>query len=198
MQFSSLITLFATSLTLTSAFPLAARVETTDLIFHGADSAQYPLTVPLDGSAVKTNNGLSVSYISSDGYDVQKYCTITAVDYTPALVRGEGNIWSVGPPQTITEISCARFVPRQAAPTTISMDLIGAANANYTITVPLGGGPVTTNNDLSISQVFSDWANVPSCTFDTVDYKPAFVQIAPGLWNLGPPQTVRSVTCPAA
>lgn len=107
----------------------------------------------------------------------------------------------------------------------ISIELDGAADAKYFISVPLGGGPVYTSmyylpslilrsslppcdqsysllpqnslkptqvrtntnnllpidNALSISQVRSTY-NIPNCKFDTVDYTPAFVQIASGVW----------------
>ncbi|TGO36841.1 hypothetical protein BHYA_0113g00140 [Botrytis hyacinthi] len=193
MYFTTIATLI-TSLALTSALPLSPPLNTASLTFHGAAGAQYTLSVPLDGSTTSTNNVLSVSSISTDGFDVQKNCKIHAVDYTPALVQGPPNTWQVGPPQTIIDISCTSGGSPSGQ--VISIELDGAADAKYFISVPLGGGPVYTNNALSISQVRSTY-NIPNCKFDTVDYPPAFVQIASGVWNMGPPQTVRSVSCPA-
>ncbi|TGO62348.1 hypothetical protein BCON_0020g00210 [Botryotinia convoluta] len=193
MYFTTIATLIA-SLTLTSALPLSPPLNTASLTFHGAAGAQYTLSVPLDGSTTSTNNVLSISSISTDGFDVQKNCKIHAVDYTPTLVQGPPNTWQVGPPQTIIDISCTSG--GSSSGQVISIELDGAADAKYFISVPLGGGPVYTNNALSISQVRSTY-NIPNCKFDTVDYPPAFVQIASGVWNMGPPQTVRSVSCPA-
>ncbi|KAF7950013.1 hypothetical protein EAE96_007317 [Botrytis aclada] len=193
MYFTTIATLL-TSLALTSALPLSPPLNTASLTFHGAAGAQYTLSVPLDGSTTSTNNVLSISSISSDGFDVQKNCKIHAVDYTPALVQGPPNTWQVGPPQTIIDVSCTSGGSPSGQ--VISIELDGAADAKYFISVPLGGGPVYTNNALSISQVRSTY-NIPNCKFDTVDYAPAFVQIASGVWNMGPPQTVRSVSCPA-
>ncbi|KAG4027213.1 hypothetical protein MFRU_032g00790 [Monilinia fructicola] len=195
MQFTTLISLF-TSLTLINSLPLSPPLNTASLTFHGAAGAQYTLNVPLDGTTTPTNNVLSISSISTSGYDVQQNCKIHAVDYTPALVEGPENTWAVGPPQTILDISCTSG-STPPGPTYISIELDGAADAKYFVSVPLGGGPVNTNNVLSISQVRSTYPNIPSCTFDTVDVPPAFVQIAAGVWNLGPPQTVRSISCPA-
>ncbi|ATZ56211.1 hypothetical protein BCIN_13g00600 [Botrytis cinerea B05.10] len=193
MYFTTIATLVA-SLALTSALPLSPPLNTASLTFHGAAGAQYTLSVPLDGSTTSTNNALSISSISTDGFDVQNNCRIHAVDYTPALVQGPPNTWQVGPPQTIIDISCTSGGSPSGQ--VISIELDGAADAKYFISVPLGGGPVYTNNALSISQVRSTY-NIPNCKFDTVDYTPAFVQIASGVWNMGPPQTVRSVSCPA-
>ncbi|TGO62269.1 hypothetical protein BOTNAR_0116g00060 [Botryotinia narcissicola] len=193
MYFTTIATLIA-SLALTSALPLSPPLNTASLTFHGAAGAQYTLSVPLDGSTTSTNNVLSISSISTDGFDVQKNCRIHAVDYTPALVQGPPNTWQVGPPQTIIDISCTSG--GSSSGQVISIELDGAADAKYFVSVPLGGGPVYTNNALSISQVRSTY-NIPNCKFDTVDYPPAFVQIASGVWNMGPPQTVRSVSCPA-
>ncbi|CCD54673.1 hypothetical protein BofuT4_P127210.1 [Botrytis cinerea T4] len=193
MYFTTIATLVA-SLALTSALPLSPPLNTASLTFHGAAGAQYTLSVPLDGSTTSTNNALSISSISTDGFDVQNNCRIHAVDYTPALVQGPPNTWQVGPPQTIIDISCTSGGSPSGQ--VISIELDGAADAKYFISVPLGGGPVYTNNALSISQVRSTY-NIPNCKFDTVDYTPVFVQIASGVWNMGPPQTVRSVSCPA-
>ncbi|RAL60540.1 hypothetical protein DID88_009736 [Monilinia fructigena] len=197
MQFTTLITLFTslTSLTLTNALPLSPPLNTAPITFHGAAGAQYTLNVPLDGITTPTNNVLSISSISTSGFDVQQNCKIHTVDYTPALVEGPENTWVVGPPQTILDISCTSGSTPPVRHISV-FELDGAADAKYFVSVPLGGGPVNTNNVLSISQVRSTYPNIPSCTFDTVDVEPAFVQIAAGVWNLGPPQTVRSISCP--
>ncbi|APA14993.1 predicted protein [Sclerotinia sclerotiorum 1980 UF-70] len=195
MQFSTLLTLI-TSLALTNALPLSPPLNTESLTFHGAAGAQYTLSVPLDGSVTRTYNALSISSISTSGFDVKQNCRIHAVDYTPALVEGPDNTWVIGPPQTIIDISCTSGGSTPSG-TVINIELDGAADAKYFISVPLGGGPVYTNNPLSISQVRSTYPNIPACAFDTVDIKPAFVQIATGVWNMGPPQTVRSVSCSA-
>lgn len=65
------------------------------------------------------------------------------MDYTPALAEGPDNTWAVGPPQTIIDISCTGG----GAPWTghvISIEMDGAADAKYFLSVPLGGGPVAT------------------------------------------------------
>ena len=196
MQYSTLVAIF-TSLSLTNALPLSSRANTVTLTFNGAAGAHYPLDVPLDGTVTRTNNALSISSITTSGFNVQNNCKIHAVDVTPALVEGPANTWVVGPPQTIIDISCTEGAAPPRAANDITIELIGAADAKYPINVPLGGGPVATNNALSISQVRSSYGNIPACTFTTVDHPPALVLIAPGLWNLGPPQTVNSVSCPA-
>lgn len=84
MQFSTLITLAA--LSLTNALPLSPPLNTASLTFNGAAGAQYTISVPLDGTVTKTNNALSISSISTSGFDVGKNCKIHAVDVTPALV----------------------------------------------------------------------------------------------------------------
>jgi len=71
----------------------------------------------------------------------------------------------------------------------------GAAGANYKANVPLDGSVYTTNNALSISTIDAS-INVPAqCTLHTVDYTPALVLTSPGHWNVGPPQTVISISC---
>jgi len=94
----------------------------------------------------------------------------------------------------------------------VSVTLIGAAGAQYSIIVPLNNIPVSTSkcqphsnshsyltkysdNALSISQVSSSFDIKDQCTLETVDYPPALVEISPGLWNVGPPQTVTSIAC---
>ena len=71
----------------------------------------------------------------------------------------------------------------------------GAAGANYKANVPLDGSVYTTGNALSISTIDAP-IDVPAlCKLHTVDYTPALVQTSPGHWNVGPPQTVISITC---
>ncbi|KAI9641523.1 hypothetical protein NHQ30_010335 [Ciborinia camelliae] len=195
MQFSTLLAL-STSLALTHALPYSPPLETALLTFHGATpDAQYTLSVPLDGSVTTTHNALSISSISTSGFDVQQNCHIHAVDSTPTLVEGPVNTWVVGPPQTIVDVACTRAADKRGADglTVVNIELDGAAggagDAKYFVNVPLGGGPVVT--------IRSTYPNIPACTFETVDSPPALVLIAPGVWNLGPPQTVKSVMCPA-
>jgi hypothetical protein len=72
----------------------------------------------------------------------------------------------------------------------------GAAGAQYTITVPLDGSPVNTNNALSISTVSSSTINVAAnCLLHTVDFTPALVLISSNTWAVGPPQTVINISC---
>ncbi|EHK98204.1 hypothetical protein GLAREA_03485 [Glarea lozoyensis ATCC 20868] len=72
----------------------------------------------------------------------------------------------------------------------------GAANAQYTLSVPLDGSETFTHNALSISSLTSTDINVPAqCTLKTVDYTPALVEGPARTWVVGPPQTVISITC---
>ncbi|KAM3070149.1 hypothetical protein ACMFMG_003816 [Clarireedia jacksonii] len=198
MQFSKLISLPA-FLALTQAAPLTERTNSITLAFNGAADASYTLNIPLDGSKVTTNNALSISTLtltSPASFDVAAYCSFHTVDFPPALVEGPTNTWAVGPPQTIIDVSC-RDSATPPPPSSITIELDGAADAKYFLTVPLGGGAVATNNVLSISQVrTSDSYDLTRCTFSTVDFPPALVLIAPGVWNVGPPQTVNTVACP--
>ncbi|PQE32272.1 NRPS-like enzyme protein [Rutstroemia sp. NJR-2017a WRK4] len=198
MQFSKLISL-STYLALTLAAPLTERTNSITLAFNGAAGASYTLSIPLDGSKVKTNNALSISTLtltSPASFDVAAHCTFHTVDYPPALVQGPTNTWAVGPPQTVIDVSCTDS-SSPPPPSSITIELDGAADAKYFLTVPLGGGAITTNNALSISQVRTTASyDLTRCTFVTVDYPPALVSIAPGVWNVGPPQTVKTVACP--
>jgi len=72
---------------------------------------------------------------------------------------------------------------------------IGAAGANYTVNVKLDGSNITTNNRLSISTISSSIDIPYLCTLQTVDYIPAFVERYPGVWAIGPPQTILSIAC---
>lgn len=142
MQFSTLLAL--TSLTLTSAMPLSPPLQVASLTFYGAADAQYTASVPLDGSVTKTDNPLSISSISTSGFDVKANCKIHAVDYTPALVEGPDNTWVVGPPQTILDVSCTNGGGDGGQGQWISIELDGAADAKYFLSVQVGGGPVIT------------------------------------------------------
>jgi len=195
MQFSQILSLSA-FLALTSALPTIKRggSDIITVVFNGAAGAFYSLNVPLDGSVTPTNNVLSISTITST-YDIADLCTLVTVDYPPALVEGPAGTWAVGPPQTVKSISCVKG--GNPAPTYITIEFDGAADASYSLSVPLNGAYTPTNNVLSISAVKSTYANIPSCTFDTVDYPPALVEGPTGTWVVGPPQTVKGVSCPA-
>ncbi|KAG4412157.1 hypothetical protein IFR04_014705 [Cadophora malorum] len=72
----------------------------------------------------------------------------------------------------------------------------GAADASYTVSVPLDGTLTNTGNVLSISSVSSYGVNVATeCTLHTVDYPPALVEGPANTWVVGPPQTVNSISC---
>ncbi|KAE8441560.1 hypothetical protein EG329_004679 [Mollisiaceae sp. DMI_Dod_QoI] len=174
--------------------PLASRTNSGVIVFHGAAGAQYSLTVPLDGSIQLTNNALSISSVSSDTINVQNQCTLKTVDYPPALVEGPTNTWVVGPPQTVTSISCTGSSPPPPPPNSISIEFDGAdptLGAKYTLIVPLDGSDVATNNALSISTLVSTFAALPSnCNFAYVDHPAALVLIKANTWAVGPPQTI--------
>ncbi|KAH7314303.1 hypothetical protein BKA65DRAFT_411514 [Rhexocercosporidium sp. MPI-PUGE-AT-0058] len=91
----------------------------------------------------------------------------------------------------------------QAAPLqsrTSYADIIfhGAADAAYSLSVPLDGSLTYTYNALSISSVSSTGVNVATqCTLHTVDYPPALVEGPANTWVVGPPQTVISISCSA-
>ena len=54
------------------------------------------------------------------------------------------------------------------------------------------------DNALSISTLVSTYADLPTkCHFDYVDFQAALVLIRPNTWAVGPPQTIRSVSCRA-
>lgn len=147
MMFSSVISL-ATCLALIQAAPLTARTGSGVIVFHGAADAQYTLTVPLDGTDTPTKNALSISSVSSDTINVKDQCILKTVDYPPALVEGPKNTWVVGPPQTVTSISCTGGSPPPPPPSSITIEFDGAdpsQGAKYTLTVPLDGKPVTTS-----------------------------------------------------
>ncbi|KAH9210064.1 hypothetical protein DL95DRAFT_343651 [Leptodontidium sp. 2 PMI_412] len=74
----------------------------------------------------------------------------------------------------------------------------GAADAAYSLSVPLDGSLTYTYNALSISSVSSTGVNVATqCTLHTVDYPPALVEGPANTWVVGPPQTVISISCTA-
>lgn len=94
------------------------------------------------------DNVLSISSVSSS-YDIQEYCTLETVDYPPALVEGPPGTWVVGPPQTVTAISCSEgYTPPSSVPH-ISIEFDGAADAKYTLDVPLDGTTVPTSKFVS-------------------------------------------------
>jgi hypothetical protein len=153
---------------------------------------------------------LSISSITSS-IDIATQCTLSTVDYPPALVEGPPGTWVVGPPQTVNSISCVEG--STPPPGSITIEFDGAADASYTLTVPLDGtftptskflpikldkeGELMTeiDNVLSISTLVSTYANLPSCTFQYIDGSAALVNIAPNTWAVGPPQTITGVSC---
>ncbi|CZT49164.1 uncharacterized protein RSE6_09964 [Rhynchosporium secalis] len=77
--------------------------------FDGADPSEgafYKLTVPLDGSSMKTNNVLSISTLVSDFGNLASRCTFVTVDGTNALSKIDTNTWALGPPQTVISVAC--------------------------------------------------------------------------------------------
>ncbi|KAL2061551.1 hypothetical protein VTL71DRAFT_6928 [Oculimacula yallundae] len=207
MQLSTLLSL-AASAALTQAAPLQERTGTyyppsANIVFHGAADAAYSVNVPLDGSLTYTYNALSISSVSSDTINIGSQCTLHTVDYPPALVQGPPNTWVVGPPQTVTSISCVSgsTPPLPPAPTTILIEFDGAdpdKGAFYKLSVPLDGSVVKTNNVLGISTLVSGFADLASkCKFVYVDGSAALSKIATDKWAVGPPQTIISVSCTA-
>ncbi|KAI9054630.1 hypothetical protein LZ554_001783 [Drepanopeziza brunnea f. sp. 'monogermtubi'] len=88
------------------------------------------------------------------------------------------------------------LTPRLSLLPTAEITFHGAADAQYTLTVPLTGSPIYTYNPLSISSISSPSINIATnCVLSTPDYPPALVAGAPGTWILGPPQTVISLSC---
>ncbi|KUJ10483.1 uncharacterized protein LY89DRAFT_656267 [Mollisia scopiformis] len=200
MMFSNIISL-ASCLALIHAAPVSPRTTSGVIVFNGAAGASYSLTVPLDGSDQPTNNALSISSVSSDTIDIGTQCTLYTVDYPPALVEGPTDTWVVGPPQTVTSISCTGGSPPPPPPTSITIAFNGAdptLGATYSLTVPLDGSVVATNNVLSISTLVSTYAALASnCNFVSVDGSAALAPIAANTWAVGPPQTIESVSCHA-
>ncbi|TVY51650.1 hypothetical protein LSUE1_G010163, partial [Lachnellula suecica] len=147
---------------------------------------------PLDNTETFPSNPLSISQISSSSIDIPSQCTIHAVDYTPALVLISPGLWNVGPPQTIVSIKCTGA---PSPPGTIEVEFDGAADAKYSLTVPLDGTTVYTNNVLSISNIITDYPNIAACDIKYVDFPAALVNTAPNTWAVGPPQTVESISC---
>jgi len=199
MQFTNIFGI-AACLTLTHALPLQGRQNSALVTFNGAAGASYTLTVPLDGISIDTNNALSISSIASS-IDIADQCTLTTVDFPPALVEGPPGTWVVGPPQTVESISCTGGSSPPPPPNSISIEFDGAdpsQGAFYTLTVPLDGSVVYTNNALSISTLVSTFQDLPSkCYFDYVDFQATLVNISPDTWAVGPPQTINSVSCSA-
>ncbi|KAH8821347.1 hypothetical protein F5884DRAFT_827604 [Xylogone sp. PMI_703] len=178
---------------LANALPTSLKQrDSASVTFNGAAGAGYTIDVPLDGTPTATNNGLSISSITSS-IDIATQCTLSTVDYPPELVEGPPGTWVVGPPQTVNSISCTGGSAPPAGSITIEFD--GAADAKYTLTVPLDGTFTPTNNVLSISTLVSTYANLPSCTFQYVDGSATLVNIAPDTWAVGPPQTITGVSC---
>jgi len=197
MLFTNILSV-AAILGVVSASPVQRRTGSTGsttITFNGAAGAYYDLTVPLDGSETFTNNDLSISTIDAS-IDLPSLCTLKTVDYTPALVEGPAGTWAVGPPQTVISITCGEKAPPN--PQTISVQFNGANPQDgvyYTLTVPLDGSVVYTNNVLSISTIYTTYADLPKCNLVTVDYTPALVLISADTWAVGPPQTVKSIQC---
>ncbi|CZR62640.1 uncharacterized protein PAC_12537 [Phialocephala subalpina] len=192
--------LLASCLALINAAPLATRTASSTIVFHGAAGAQYSLTIPLDGSSQATNNKLSISSVSSDTINVKNQCTLKTVGYPPALVEGPTNTWVVGPPQIVISISCTGGSP-PPPPQTISIEFEWAdptLGAKYTLNVPLDGSVVATNNALSFPTLVSTFAALPTnCSFVYVNHPAAPVLIKSNTWAVGPPQTIKTVSCHA-
>ncbi|KAG4432957.1 hypothetical protein IFR05_011552 [Cadophora sp. M221] len=201
MQLSTVLSL-AAGAALTQAAPLQSRTSYADIVFHGAADAAYSLSVPLDGSLTYTYNALSISSVSSTGVNVATQCTLHTVDYPPALVEGPANTWVVGPPQTVTSISCSAGSPQPPSPpTSIVIEFDGAdpdKGAFYKLNVPLDGSVVPTNNVLSISTLVSDFGSLATnCNFVYIDGSAALARLSADRWAVGPPQTIISVACHA-
>lgn len=144
MQFTNILSI-AACLALAQALPtLNFKRDSVDVTFNGAADASYTISVPLDGAPHLTNNILSISSISSS-YDIGQFCTIDHVDDVPtALVEGPPGTWVVGPPQTIISISCTSS-STPPPPATVEIEFDGAADAKYTLTVPLDGSVTPTS-----------------------------------------------------
>jgi hypothetical protein len=211
MKSSSILNL-AAYLAFTRAAPTPQAPSTLiSVTFNGAAGAAYTISVPLDGSIVDTNNVLSISTITSS-YDIADFCTLSTVDYPPALVEGPSETWAVGPPQTVNSISCTTGgTPPSVG--NIVIDFIGAGgpDAQYTLSIPQDGSYNPTSkflpllgwgskadcgidNVLSISTLQSS-DDILGCTFTYVDGSAALVEISSGTWAVGPPQTIEGVSC---
>ncbi|KAH8597705.1 hypothetical protein B0O99DRAFT_507606 [Bisporella sp. PMI_857] len=193
MQISNILSV-AAFFAFVHSLPTEKRTVAVDVTFYGAADAKYTLSVPLDGSAVLTNNVLSISRVSSS-INVAKQCTLKTVDYPPALVEGPPGSWQVGPPQTVTSIACTSANGQSLPVPTVSIQFNGAADAKYSLTVPLNGDLIPTNNVLSISTIVTTYVDLPYCNIQYVDGKAALVKIAPDTWAVGPPQTIKSIQC---
>ena len=76
---------------------------------------------------------------------MKAHCTIHGIDSTPVLVGLGPNLWNVGPPQTILTIACTTGSPPVKRVPTISIEFDGAADAKYTLFVPLNGAVIPTS-----------------------------------------------------
>jgi hypothetical protein len=213
MYFSTIVGA-AASLALVSAVPLSKRYDSYNIHFNGAAGASYTVSVPFDGNSHPTNNVLSISSVSVDPgvtVDISTQCVLTTVDVPPALVAQGGGVWTVGPPQTVTSISCTEGnSPPPTPPSYITIEFDGADPTNgayYTIDVPLDGVQHDTNNVLSISAVVETFGSLDlsvNCDFIGVDSNtapaaaPVLAPAGASRWQVGPPQTILSVACSAS
>ncbi|KIX02356.1 uncharacterized protein Z518_08297 [Rhinocladiella mackenziei CBS 650.93] len=75
----------------------------------------------------------------------------------------------------------------------VSVTLIGAANAQYTMEIPVNSAFTHTNNDLSISHISTSGGG--PCVFFGVD---GAIYVSPpqgGYGDVGPPQTIAGGIC---
>jgi hypothetical protein len=204
----------AASLALVSAAPTAKRYNSYNIHFNGAAGAAYTVSVPFDGNSHATNNVLSISSVSVDAgcdVDISAQCILTTVDYPPALVAQGNGVWTVGPPQTVTAITCTETIstPPPPPPSYVTIEFDGADPSNgakYSLQVPLDGAAHNTNNALSISAVVETYGSIDlsaNCLFVGADSNtapaaaPVLAPAGANRWQVGPPQTIISVACTA-
>ncbi|KAH9907283.1 hypothetical protein F4778DRAFT_721261 [Xylariomycetidae sp. FL2044] len=108
---------FLTSLFLGLGFiasSMAHPVEKPDvpcalLVFHGGP-ASYNLSVPLDGSEVKTDQDLSINIIESTDFNALDKCKFTTMNAAAVITTNDpadgSPQKSVEPPTPITSVSC--------------------------------------------------------------------------------------------
>jgi hypothetical protein len=202
----------AASLALVSATPIAKRYDSYNIHFNGAAGAAYTVSVPFDGQSHPTGNALSISSVSVDAgsdVDIEAQCTLTTVDFPPALVAQGNGVWTVGPPQTVISISCSETIstPPPPPPSYVTIEFDGADPTNgakYSLNVPLDSAQHNTNNGLSISAVVETYGSIDlkaNCVFIGTDSNtapaaaPVLAPAGADRWQVGPPQTIISVAC---
>lgn len=117
MHFTATLLTLAASIAAVTAAPTAQRISARDdsvtVGLWGAADAYYIVNIPVDGQPHSTKgnplSSLSISAVSWSDTEWGVTCTFTGVDQVRAPVVLSNQVngqWQVGPPQTITSITC--------------------------------------------------------------------------------------------